>query len=69
MLQNDTISMIKLESLQNYYMLIWVQNGSTPTFILEPTNAGIPHITASIHITIAVVIVMQVARFPPPVNG
>ncbi len=41
-------------------------NKLTPTFIFEPTNAGTPHIIASIQITIAVVIVMHVARFPPP---
>lgn len=40
----------------------------TPTFILEPASAGMPHIIASIQITIAVVIVMHVARLPPPVH-
>lgn len=38
----------------------------TPTFIFEPASAGMPHMIASIQITIAVVIVMHVARFPPP---
>lgn len=38
----------------------------TPTFIFEPASAGMPHIIASIQITIAVAIVMHVARLPPP---
>lgn len=33
---------------------------------MEPINAGIPHANDNIHMNTAVVIVMQVARFPPP---
>lgn len=40
--------------------------GDNFTFTFEPTNAGIPQMSAKIHINTAVAIVMQVARFPLP---
>lgn len=38
------------------------------TLMFEPIIAGTPQIIASIQITIAVAMVVRVARFPPPAN-